>query len=138
MTDFVPQPIPPIPAKGQEELVAREELMSRKGGAFERLNMRIARLAIALGLELDTDAGLNLALESDLALEPHQRVFRDELRGLLTLRYQMETQLVDEIGSSNMHTLVSEVEKHMDRVGFRHGVDGIHEDQLFPNVSRTT
>ena len=113
----------------------RQQLLLRKGAALEGLNKRIARLAIALGLQLDTDVGLREAMEPLAAPTPHQHAFQEELRGLLTLRYQMEKQLVDEVGGEAMHRMVSEVEQHMERIGFKHGVDGIHEAQLFdPNI----
>ena len=125
------QPLSAQEQQEQDELATRGELMLRKGVAFEVLNKRIARLAIALGLELDTDVGLREALESVDPPSPHAHAFQEELRGLLTLRYQMEKQLVDEVGSEAMHRMVSEVEQHMERMGFKPGVDGIHEHQLF-------
>lgn len=115
----------------QEQLDVHRQLLLRKELALECLNKRIARLAIALGLKLDTDMGLSDALEPLPQATPHQRGFQQELRGLLTLRYQMEKQLLDEEGEVAMHRMVSEVEQHMERLGFKHGVDGIHEDQLF-------
>ena len=105
--------------------------MLRKGAALEGLNKRIARLAIALGLELDTDVGLRDAMETVAPPSPHAHAFQEELRGLLTLRFQMEKQLVDEVGAEAMQLLVSEVELHMESMGFKRGVDGIHESQLF-------
>ncbi|NVO06050.1 MAG: hypothetical protein HXX19_09040 [Rhodoferax sp.] len=115
----------------QEEQAARKVLMTRKEGALEALNMRIARLAIALDMELETDTGLQKALEPSVTLEPHQRPFLEELRALLTLRYHMEKQLLDEVGNQTLHTIVDDVEQHMERIGFKRGVDGIHESQLF-------
>ena len=134
MTPSETDPTEPLSAQEQQEqdeLATRGELMLRKGVAFETLNKRIARLAIALGLELDTDVGLREALEPVDPPSPHAHAFQEELRGLLTLRYQMEKQLVDEVGSEAMHRMVLEVEQHMERMGFKPGVDGIHEHQLF-------
>lgn len=107
------------------------DLMARKEAALEGLNTRIARLAIALGLDLTTDVGLRQAMEPGRVFEPRQRPFLEELRGLLTLRYLMEKQLVDELGSQSLHEIVTDVERHMERIGFRHGMDGMHEDELF-------
>lgn len=115
----------------QDMLAMRKQLLLRKGAALEGLNKRIARLAIALGLRLDTDVGLREALEPVAPPEPHQHAFQEELRGLLTLRFQMEKQMVDEVGAEAMQLLVSEVEQHMESIGFKPGVDGIHESQLF-------
>jgi hypothetical protein len=122
-------------AEEQTELAVHRDLLLRKGTALEALNKRIARLAIALGMQLDTDVGLREAMEPLAPLAPHQHAFQEELRGLLTLRYQMEKQLVDEVGSKAMHQMVSEVEQHMERLGFKHGVDGIRENQFSePNI----
>ena len=109
----------------------RKQLLLRKGAALEGLNKRIARLAIALGLELDTDVGLREALEPVVPPEPHAHAFQEQLRGLLTLRFQMEKQLVDDVGAEAMQRMVSEVELHMESIGFKPGADGIHQSQLF-------
>ena len=118
------------PAEEQVDLVVRGDLMARKEVALESLNTRIARLAIALGLELGTDVGLRSALAPGLALTPHQQPFLEELRALLTLRYQMEKQLVEELGSQTLHTMIFNVEQHMERMGFKHGIDGLRQDPL--------
>ena len=109
----------------------RKQLLLRKGAALEGLNKRIARLAIALGLELDTDVGLRDALEPVVPFPSHRHTFQGELRGLLTLRFQMEKRLADEVGAEAMQRMVAEVELHMESIGFKHGADGIHESQLF-------
>ena len=130
MTQSQFEPIAPFTAEEQANLGVRADLMARKEAALEGLNTRIARLAIALGLELGTDVGLRSALEPGLALAPHQQPFLAELRALLTLRYQMEKQLVEELGSQTLHTIIADVELHMERIGFKHGVDGMRQDPL--------
>jgi hypothetical protein len=126
-----PSETPPTPAE-QTALEIGGEMLERKGEALEGLNKRIARLAIALGLALETDAGLQQALHPVARPDdPHSHASQEELRGLLTLRYQMEKQLVDELGDRGLQHMVAQVEQHMERSGFKHGVDGIHEDQLF-------
>jgi hypothetical protein len=124
-------PSEPLTREEQDALLARKDLMARKGAALEDLNKRIARLGIALGLKLDTDVGLRMALTPDVTPEPHLHQFMDELRALLTLRYQMEEQLVEEVGSLTTHQIVVDVERHMERIGFKPGVDGTHEDARF-------
>jgi hypothetical protein len=113
------------------ERAARSEILLRKEAAFENLSKGIARLAIALGLDLETDLGLRNALKPERYGDAHKRQGYESLRGLLTLRYQMEKQLVEEMGTQAMHQIVVDVEAHMERIGFRHGVDGIHQEQLF-------
>jgi hypothetical protein len=131
MTHTLPDAEAPHNSEEQTELAVHKDLLLRKGTALEALNKRIARLAIALGLQLDTDVGLREAMQPLAPPAPHHHAFQEELRGLLTLRYQMEKQLVDEVGSAAMHQMVSDVEQHMERLGFKHGVDGIREDPLF-------
>jgi hypothetical protein len=128
MTHSEPEPTISLTAEEQDALLARKDLMARKSAALEGLNKRIARLGIALGLELDTDVGLRMALTPDVTPEPHLHQFMDELRALLTLRYQMEDHLVEEVGSQATHQIVADVELHMERIGFKHGVDGTHGD----------
>ena len=106
-----------------------QDVVERKRAALESLNTRIARLAIALGAPLDSDAGLNAALH--LAEQQTQQPFHAELRALLTLRLRMEKEWVDELGEATMHQLVVEVEQHMEQRGFRHGVDGVYGERLF-------
>ena len=50
---------------------------------------------------------------------------------MLTLRYQMETQSLDEGGNQVLHRIVDDVELPMEHNGFKYGVDGIHASQLF-------
>lgn len=97
--------------------------------ALEGLNTRIARLAIALGVGLESEAGLNAALHVADTQPPHP--FQEELRALLTLRLRMEKSLADELGEDALHQLVADVEQHMERRGFHHGVDGVYGERLF-------
>ena len=130
MTPSQSEPTAPFTADEQADLVIRVDLMARKEAALEGLNTRIARLAIALGLELGTDVGLRSALAPGLKLAPHQQPFLAELRALVTLRYQMEKQLVEELGSQTLHTIIADVELHMESIGFKHGMDGMRQDPL--------
>ena len=43
----------------------------------------------------------------------------------------MEKQLLDEVGNQALYTMVDDVEQRMEGIGFKHGVDGIQESQLF-------
>ena len=94
--------------------------MKRVGGSFEELNARIARLAIALGVSLETDDAVQRVLgmagvrakaapPEGLGERRRQRVAFSgqdrrqthkwvELRGLLILRYGVEKQYVEAYG----------------------------------------
>lgn len=55
----------------------------------------------------------------------------EELRGLLVLRYGMETSYVDEIGATATRQILLEAEEHLARDGFEPGADGIDLNRLF-------
>ena len=130
----VPSTSPLLDEHTQQAL--QSEVMLRKAAALESLNVRIARLSIALGLELNSDVDMRTALESNSIHARHQHSFPDELRGLLTLRHQMEIHLAEEVGHKSLLKIVGDVERHMERIGFPHGIDGIHEERML-GVSST-
>lgn len=121
--------------------------------AMETLNMRIARLAIALGVALDNEGELaNLMGEEHNATVLHERRVsadpvdaahahigpecrvahqRQELRGLLVMRYEVEKRYVDDAGITVTHQIMIEAEQQLERKGFKPGVDGIDLDRLF-------
>lgn len=121
--------------------------------SIEALNVRIARLAIGLGVSLTNDAdvaqvlrrqpALPVSLERRLAKDtpPASRTGSgtdrrrahqwEELRGLLVLRYGVETRFVDLVGVVTARQLLVDAEAHMVRDGFRPGADGIDLARLF-------
>jgi hypothetical protein len=121
--------------------------------SIEALNVRIARLAIGLGVSLMSEADVAQVLRRQPALPalPERRVAKDaplaspagsgvdrrkahqweELRGLLVLRYGAETRFVDLLGVVSARQLLVDAEAHMLRDGFRPGADGIDLDRLF-------
>lgn len=124
-----------------------DEHMRRVGGSFEELNARIARLAIALGVALDTDeavqrvlgiAGVRAkagppdgvterrrqrnAFSGSDRRQTHKWV---ELRGLLVLRYGVEKQYVEAYGLEATRHLLHATEEHLTRDGFKPGADGL-------------
>ena len=139
------------------DLPPRDELhldrVHQMEAAMETLNMRIARLAIALGVALDNEGELaSLMGEEHDASVPHERRVsadpldvahahngpecrvahqRQELRGLLVMRYEVEKRYVDDAGITVTHQIMVEAEQQLERKGFKPGVDGIDLDRLF-------
>jgi hypothetical protein len=123
----------------------------RIGASLEALNARIARLALALDIALDDQAALQALVASpqikSVAVErresgqsavvayagPERRKAhqREELRGLLTLRYQLEASSVNEHGLALTRQVLVEAQDHLVRQGFKPGADGLGLDQLF-------
>lgn len=126
---------------------AIDEHMKRVGGSFEELNARIARLAIALGVSLETDDAVQRVLgmagvrakaapPEGLGERRRQRVAFSgqdrrqthkwvELRGLLILRYGVEKQYVEAYGLEATRHLLHAAEEHLTRDGFKPGADGL-------------
>ena len=141
----------PIDLPPQDEPHA--DRLAQMEAAMETLNMRIARLAIALGVALDNESevaslmgeehGTTVLHERRVSADPldaahahigpesrvaHQR---QELRGLLVMRYEVEKRYVDDAGITVTHQIMIEVEQQLQRKGFKPGVDGIDLDRLF-------
>lgn len=114
---------------------------------MEDINSRIARLSIALGISLQSEADVaavinqlrNMSVTQERRQTPERRVgeragmsaerrvsyFRAELRGLLVLRYGVEQRLVEQMGYHETRQILSEAEAHLVRNGFPPGVDGM-------------
>ncbi|MBA3059329.1 MAG: hypothetical protein KJ614_14055 [Gammaproteobacteria bacterium] len=121
--------------------------------ALETLNMRIARLAIALDVALDNEAEVASLMgeEHDTTVLHERRVSahavdaaqahsgpecrvahqRQELRGLLVMRYEVEKRYVNDAGITVTHQIMIEAEQQLQRKGFKPGVDGINLERLF-------
>ena len=100
--------------------------------SFEAINARIVRLAIALDVSLQSDDEVARAMcrpeaSPDLLMANK----REELRGLLVLRYGIETRYVDEVGIVATRQILIEAEEHLVRKGFNPGDDGVNLDRLF-------
>jgi hypothetical protein len=107
--------------------------------SIEALNARIARLAISLGVPLRNDSDLNylmsrlrvLAAPCAPQLIPDRMDDRwKELRGLLVLRYSVDTGVGQVNFIAKRQTLV-EAEQHLLLQGFDLGDDGIDPNLLF-------
>ena len=125
------------PADEQALLLQRNETL------LHDLNARIARLAIALGVSLQNEQEISDAIhslqgspveqerrrgEGQLQGSAERRVshIREELRGLLVLRYGEQTRLVAEWGVMVTKKLMAGAEAQLDRDGFVPGADGVN------------
>lgn len=127
-----------------------DEVSRRLGNSLEQLNARIARLAIGLGVSLDDPACLEklmhqpqvqpVAQERRVArasivpagsVERRTAHQREELRGLLVLRYQMETTSVNVNGLDVTRQVLHETEAHLVQQGFKPGADGLQLDEAY-------
>lgn len=124
--------------------------------SIEAINTRIARVAIALGVSLKSEdevarainqpAGQALLHErlgtperreaSRECAAPDRRVahMHEELRGLMVLRYGVETRFVEEVGVVATRQILVEAEAHMVRAGFKPGADGLNLERLFKEI----
>ena len=127
-----------------------DEVSRRLGQSLEQLNARIARLSIGLGISLDDKACVEklmhqpqvqpVAQERRVARQSiypagsvdrrtaHQR---EELRGLLVLRYQMETTSVNVHGLEMTRQVLHDAQEHLVQQGFKPGADGLKLDDFF-------
>ena len=118
----------------------------RRESTVTDLTMRIARLAIALGLKLDqapdvqrvlhhTQAPIGPDEHAHAVLHLRARAWT-ELRGLLVLRYELERHLVEDMGVHLSRRILEDAELQMTLAGFQSGIDGLQRDihQLFGNT----
>ncbi|MCF8159732.1 MAG: hypothetical protein K9J76_03410 [Polaromonas sp.] len=118
---------------------------------METLNARIARLASALHVPLNDP----MAIAALMATHPVQAVFKErrkaaldmahvnvdpdrreahqheELRGLLVLRYHMETTSLNDNGLLVTWEAMAQAEEILVRQGFKPGADGVGLDSFF-------
>ncbi|MDD2881885.1 MAG: hypothetical protein PHQ58_15770 [Rhodoferax sp.] len=128
-----------------------DDLTRRFQASMEALNARIARLALALCIDLNERAVVDAlmakpqiqAVAEDRrragADEPHVRVTserrqahqREELRGLLLLRYQMEVTSLTDNGWNVTRDGMKQAEEQLVRQGFKPGADGLGLNDFF-------
>lgn len=101
-----------------------------------RLNERIARLAMPLGVPLDNEQDLQRLLDHGSELFPstsdqigsdQQRRKRnelEELRGLLVMRCELLTTMLQDLGLDVTYQITVAVEEWLQRQGFKPGADG--------------
>jgi hypothetical protein len=105
----------------------------RRESTVTDLTMRIARLAIALGLRLDDESDVHRVLHHaeapPHAAEDHRVHLRarawTELRGLLVLRYEIERHLIEDMGLELSRRILEDAELHLSIAGFQPGLDGL-------------
>lgn len=127
-----------------------DELIQRLSASLESLNVRIARLASALHVPLNDRSALSELMSThpvlpvvterrtttiDLAqvsigFDRRQGHLREELRGLLILRYHMETTSLNDNGLTVTHQALVQAEEHLLRRGFKPGADGLRLDDF--------
>lgn len=107
--------------------LALQEHVERLSASIERLNARIARLATALDVSLDKDSEVERVLQRDTSAPGDARQYRmrEELRGLLVLRYGVTTRFTQKLGAEVTRDLFIYAEEKLLREGFRPGADGI-------------
>ena len=138
----------PTESERTEEALAAH--LQRMSGSIEQLSARIARLASALDVDLQNESELDRVLNMDGGGAPaHERRaaansalpagsperrkshLREELRGLLVLRYGVARSYVDRVGvDATRHILVS-AQEQLVREGFKPGADGANLKRLF-------
>lgn len=133
--------------ESQPDWSSRTGRLHDMASSLAMLNARIARLAIALGVSLENAVEVaqvmsrppldGVATErrassdrrgssrAGSGLERRTAHQWDELRGLLVLRYRVETLYVDEVGVAATREILVQVEAHLEREGFKPGADGI-------------
>lgn len=118
------------------------------------MNERIARLAIALRIPLQSDQDVINAIQvlqspqvgqerrhtadrrspERLAASPERRASyqRNELRGLLVLRYGVELRLAESMGASVTQAVMDGAASHLEKHGFAPGAGGaqLHREHL--------
>jgi len=126
----------------------QDDSPERLSASLETLNARIARLAIGLGVDLSDPAALSklMQLPSHPPVAVDRRVaapdarsaqvfgngerrvshWQEELRGLVTLRYHIETLSVAENGLAATRQMMVQVHQHLLDQGFKAGADGVN------------
>jgi hypothetical protein len=126
-----------------------DDKAQRMSASLEALNARIARLAMALDLSLDGQGAQDELMAAHLAPVVERRQVgtssvvihvgserrvahkRNELRGLLALRYHLEAVSVSENGLALTRQVLIDAQAHLVRQGFKPGADGLDLDELF-------
>ncbi len=124
-----------------------DETTQRLGESLQALNARIARLAMALDVALNDRAAVEAVMAKlpepapaqerrattapRVTSERRQAFQRQELRGLLLLRYHLETTSLTDNGWVVTHQAMCQAEQHLLSHGFKPGADGLGLDDFF-------
>ena len=138
----------PTESERTEEALAAH--LQRMSGSIEQLSARIARLASALDVDLQNESELDRVLNMDGGGAPaHERRaaansalpagsperrkshLREELRGLLVLRYGVARSYVDRVGVDATRHILVNAQDQLEREGFKPGAAGADLRRLF-------
>lgn len=138
----------PTESERTEEALAAH--LQRMSGSIEQLSARIARLASALDVDLQNESELDRVLNMDGGGAPaHERRaaansalpagsperrkshLREELRGLLVLRYGVARRFVDRVGVDATRHILVNAQDQLEREGFKPGAAGADLRRLF-------
>lgn len=128
------------------------DLSERLSASLETLSARIARLAIGLGVDLSDPTAIQKLMEQPrrVPVSVERRVttsdsrvlhatscgerrvshLHEELRGLVTLRYHIETVSVAENGLAATRQILARAHQHLIDQGFKAGADGLNVQAL--------
>ena len=131
----MPTDSPAAPAAPDQDAARLQRMRS----LVEDINMRVIRLAIALDVQLQSEADVKRVLARRtvaVSVETDRRTNSDseksrqweELRALLVLRYELETRYVDQVGVGATRQILIDAEEHLVDKGFKFGDDGIGID----------
>jgi len=131
----------------------QDEQAQRLSASLESLSERIARLAIGLGVRLDDQLAVQKLMDQPQIppIEKERRAapadgrssfsapsgdrraahLREELRGLLVLRYHLETVILNDNGLTLTRQIIEQAEEHMVHKGFKPGANGLDLDNFF-------
>jgi hypothetical protein len=99
--------------------------LDRMESAIHELNVQIARLAILLGVSLESREQVAQALQPASEQAPHGAHKHEELRALLVMRYELEKSYIEELGPEQTQQLMLRSEQALVRAGFKRGADGV-------------
>lgn len=141
-----------MPTDGRPSSIDWVDPTQRMTLSFEAMNMRIARLAIGLKVSLLTDEDIQRVIHRPVKApvgeerrrQPDRRVQERsaagadrrvahlwiELRGLLVLRYQLESTCAHDVGPAATRHILQDAQAHLVKEGFKPGADGLHLSQL--------
>lgn len=119
------------------EKQAIEEHLHRLVAQLEELGARISRLAQMLRVPLETREQIDRALLRDTdGPEPtgRQGHMREELRGLLVLRYEVVTRLAGDVGSQATRDILLCAQDRLLCEGFAPQAPGMRLEMLFDGI----
>ncbi|MDR3370748.1 hypothetical protein [Rhodoferax sp.] len=131
----------------------QDDQAQRLSASLEALSERIGRLSIALNIKLDNQQAVQKLMEQPqipfiekerrtlppdaqagfLSMSGDRRAshLREELRGLLVLRFHLETVILNDNGLKVTQQIIKQAEDHLLHKGFKPGPDGLKLDDFF-------